>query len=58
MDMEKAHEAIVKVIGEAVVQILAEERAVTNEAIIEMIGLLSDGEPNLAVVFAIDLLDR
>jgi len=57
MDMEKAHEAMCLVIGEAVVQICAEDRAITNESIIEMILMLSDGaEVDLAVEFALDTL--
>lgn len=57
MDMEKAHEAMCLVIGEAVVQICAEERAVTNESVIEMILMLSEGqEVDLAVEFALDVL--
>lgn len=57
MDMEKAHDAMCLVVGEAVIQICAEDRAVTNESIIEMILMLSDGqEVDLAVEFALDAL--
>lgn len=57
MGMEKAHVDMCLVIGEAAVQICAEERAVTNKSIIEMIKLLSDGdEVDSAVEFAIDTL--
>jgi hypothetical protein len=55
MDMEKAHEAMCLVIGEAVVQICSENRAITNESVVEMIEMLSEGqEVDLAVEFALD----
>jgi len=56
--IEQAHDGVVKVIGEAVVQLAAEGRPVTNEAIVQMIDMLSDGEADLAVEFAIDMLER
>ncbi|MNG65675.1 hypothetical protein D3C73_263740 [compost metagenome] len=57
MDMEKAHEAMCLVIGEAVVQRCSEKKRVTNESVIEMIGVLSEGEGvDLAVEFALDVL--
>lgn len=58
MDMEKAHVAVANVIGEAVIQVLTEGRAVTNESIADMLLLLADDEPNLAVEFALDMLRR
>lgn len=54
--MEKAHDAAVKVLGEAVAQVLAEERPVTNESIREMVAMLAGDEPDLAVEFAMDML--
>ncbi|VEI69417.1 Uncharacterised protein [Serratia fonticola] len=55
--MEKAHEAMCQVIGESVVQICSEKRVITNESIIEMIEMLSEGqEVDLAVEFALDML--
>ncbi|WP_431021800.1 Fumarase D [Erwinia rhapontici] len=59
MDMEKAHDAVAMKIGEAVIQVIDEGRPVTNEAVIEMVRVLSSyGEPDLAVEFALDLLRR
>lgn len=58
MDMEKAHEAVAQVIGIAVIQVIAEGRAVTNDAIAELIARTSDQTPDLAVEFALDLLRR
>jgi len=49
---------VVKVIGEAVVQMVAEGQSVTDEAIVQMIDELSDREIDLAVEFAIDMLKR
>lgn len=59
MDMEKAHDAVAMKIGEAVIQVVAEGGAVTNESVIEMVKVLSSGgESDLAVEFALDLLRR
>lgn len=56
--IEQAHDGVVIVIGEAVVQLVAEGRKISNEAVAEMIVQLSDGKPDLAVEFAIDMLER
>lgn len=53
---EQAHEAVVKVLGEAVVQVLAEQCPLTNESVADMVELRSEGEPDLAVEFALDML--
>lgn len=58
MDMEKAHDAVVKVIGEAVIQMLSEGRALTNARIADMVTLLSEDEEDLAVVLALDMLRK
>ncbi|MFC0141571.1 hypothetical protein ACFFJN_16535 [Erwinia mallotivora] len=56
MDMEKAHDAVVKAIGEAVIQVLAEGRVVTNDSISEMVSMLAGDEPDLDVEFAPNML--
>ncbi|MFB9087117.1 hypothetical protein LU604_14705 [Erwinia tracheiphila] len=56
MDMEEAREAVVRVIGEAVIQLLAEGRALTKEGIAEMVSMLAGDEPDLAVEFALGML--
>nr|WP_154325072.1 hypothetical protein [Pantoea sp. 201603H] len=56
MDMEKAQVGTAQVIGDAVIQLIAEGRAITKESIREMVELLADAEPDLAVEFAIWLL--
>nr|WP_314424835.1 hypothetical protein [uncultured Erwinia sp.] len=58
MDMEKAHDAVAQVIGSAVIQLIAEGRAVANDAIAEVIERTSGQTPDLAVGFALDLLRR
>ncbi|QKJ88053.1 hypothetical protein PMPD1_3121 [Paramixta manurensis] len=58
MDMEKAQAATAQLIGDAVIQLIAEGRAVTNESIREMVELLADAEPDLAVEFAISMLRK
>lgn len=54
--MEKAHGAVAKVIGDAVIQVIAEGGVVTTESIGDAVMRLSDGEPDLAVEFALGLL--
>lgn len=44
LDMGKVHKAMCLVIGEAVVQMCSEEKIVTNESAIAMIGVLSERE--------------
>lgn len=57
--MEKAHDAVVMKIGEAVIQVIDESGAVTNDSVIEMLRVLSSGcDEDLAVEFALDLLRR
>jgi len=58
MDMGKAHGAVAKVIGDAVIQVIAEGGVVTKESIADAVIRLSDGEPDLAVEFALGLLRR
>lgn len=56
MDMEMAHDAMCKVIGEAVIQLRAEGREVTADSIIAMMTKRQGGEFDMAVEFAVDLL--
>ncbi|AXF76087.1 hypothetical protein LU604_10735 [Erwinia tracheiphila] len=56
MDMEEADNAVARVIGEAVIQLLAEGRALTKEVIAEMVSMLAGDEPDLAVEFALGML--
>lgn len=56
--MEKAHDAMALVIGNAVIQLIAEGRVVTSETIAELIERTSGQTPNLAVDFALGLLRR
>jgi len=58
MNMEKAHDAMALVIGNAVIQLIAEGRVVTSETIAELIERTSGQTPNLAVDFALGLLRR
>lgn len=59
MDMERAHDAVAMKIGEAVIQVIDEGGAVTNDSVIEMLRVLSrGGDADLAVEFALDLLRR
>lgn len=59
MDMEKAHDAVAKKIGEAVIQVIVEGGTVTSASVIEMLRVLSSGgEPDLVVEFALDFLRR
>lgn len=51
--MEKAHDAVAQVIGSAVIQLIAEGRAIA-----EVIERTSGQTPDLAVGFALDLLRR
>lgn len=57
--MERAHDAVAMKIGEAVIQVIDEGGAVTNDSVIEMLRVLSrGGDADLAVEFALDLLRR
>lgn len=58
MDMEKAHDAMALVIGNAVIQLVAEGRVVTSETIVEVIERTSGQTPDLAVEFALGLLPK
>lgn len=59
MDMEKAHDAVAMKIGEAVIQVVDEGGVVTNDSVIKMLRVLSSGgKPDMAVEFALDLLQR
>lgn len=59
MDMENAHDAVAQVIGEAVIQVIADGEVVMSETIARMIEMLYiDDRGDLAVEFALDLLRR
>ncbi|MFG6077000.1 hypothetical protein [Erwinia sp. OPT-41] len=53
---DQAHAAVCKLYGEAVYQLVAAGRLVTNESLAEAIEELSEQEPDLAVDFALQLL--
>lgn len=57
--MENAHDAVAQVIGEAVIQVIADGEVVMSETIARMIEMLYiDDRGDLAVEFALDLLRR
>ena len=56
--IDQAHAAVCKLFGEAVYQLVAEGRPITNASLAETIITLSTGEQDLAADFALQLLLR
>lgn len=53
---EQARDAVCRLFGEAVYQLVAEGQPVTNESLADIVVKLSEGEPDLAEDFASQLL--
>ncbi|WP_414147027.1 hypothetical protein ACMGGR_12765 [Erwinia sp. BNK-24-b] len=53
---EQARDAVCQLFGEAAIQLLAAEQPVTNESMAKMIRQLSDGDPDSAEEFALQIL--
>lgn len=54
--MEQAHDALCMLIGQAAYQLVAEDKAITNISLCEMIEVISEDDSDLAKDFALHLL--